>query len=296
MRFSVNSDEKSVAPGDKLREVIKKFSPCLILIDEWVAYVRMLYGKRDLPGGDFDAHFTFAQTLTESVEGTPGALLVVSIPASDREVGGEGGREALIRLKNVVGRLQTSWRPATQEESYEIVRRRLFQPLNAERSKKRDAVIRRFREECRSIKPSSLRASIPPIMSAACAWRTRFIPSSSTVFTPTGRSSKSLSAHPRRLAFNGRLSSTIFGNATTADSSSFQPTSQSTRTQLRMNCAAICRTTGRPLLKKTSMAHSLCLSAWTARTPYLVVTRRAAALRGRSIEAQLPTAPPRTKA
>lgn len=141
------ADEKSVAPGDKLREVIKKYSPCLILIDEWVAYVRMLYGKRDLPGGDFDAHFTFAQSLTESVEATPGALLVVSIPASDREVGGEGGREALARLKHVVGRLQTPWRPATQEESYEIVRRRLFQPLTAEQAKKRDAVIRRFREE-----------------------------------------------------------------------------------------------------------------------------------------------------
>jgi hypothetical protein len=141
------ADEKSVAPGESLREVLKRYAPCLILIDEWVAYVRLLYGKRDLPGGDFDAHFTFAQTLTESVEATPGALLVVSIPASDREVGGEGGREALARLKHVVGRLQTPWRPATQEESYEIVRRRLFEPLNADQARKRDAVVRRFREE-----------------------------------------------------------------------------------------------------------------------------------------------------
>ena len=34
----------------------------------------------------------------------PSALLVVSIPASDIEVGGEGGQQALERLKNVVGR------------------------------------------------------------------------------------------------------------------------------------------------------------------------------------------------
>jgi hypothetical protein len=34
------ADEKSVSPGDSLRLLFKKFSPCLILIDEWVAYAR----------------------------------------------------------------------------------------------------------------------------------------------------------------------------------------------------------------------------------------------------------------
>ena len=33
-------------------------------------------------------------------------------------------REALDRLRNVVGRLESSWRPATAEEGFEIVRRR----------------------------------------------------------------------------------------------------------------------------------------------------------------------------
>ena len=45
------------------------------------------------------------------------------------EVGGQRGREALDRLRNVVGRVESSWRPASAEEGFEIVRRRLFEPL-----------------------------------------------------------------------------------------------------------------------------------------------------------------------
>jgi predicted AAA+ superfamily ATPase len=32
-------------------------------------------------------------------------------------------------LKNAIGRVEASWRPANAEESFEIVRRRLFQPI-----------------------------------------------------------------------------------------------------------------------------------------------------------------------
>lgn len=47
----------------------------------------------------------------------------------DAEVSGQRGREALERLRNVVGRVESSWRPASAEEGFEIVRRRLFEPL-----------------------------------------------------------------------------------------------------------------------------------------------------------------------
>ncbi|MDL1875503.1 ATP-binding protein, partial [Cytophagia bacterium CHB2] len=49
--------------------------------------------------------------------------------ADDAEVGGERGRLALTRLRNVIGRVEASWRPASAEEGFEIVRRRLFEPL-----------------------------------------------------------------------------------------------------------------------------------------------------------------------
>ena len=125
-------------------------SPCLILIDEWVAYARQLYNKSDLPAGDFDAHFTFAQTLSESAKLADKTLLVVSIPSSQNEIGGEGGLAALERLKNVIERVETSWRPASAEEGFEIVRRRLFQPItDPELFTARDAVVKAFADEYR---------------------------------------------------------------------------------------------------------------------------------------------------
>ncbi len=145
-----SADEKAVSPGDSLRLLFNKFSPCLILIDEWVAYARQLYNKSDLPAGDFDAHFTFAQTLSESAKLADKCLLVVSIPASQNEIGGEGGLAALERLKNVIERVETSWRPASAEEGFEIVRRRLFQPItDPELFTARDAVVKAFADEYR---------------------------------------------------------------------------------------------------------------------------------------------------
>ena len=146
-------DEHATSPGDVLRTLMNTYGPCVILIDEWVAYARQLHDDFDLAGGNFDTQFTFAQALTEAASAADTCLLVVSLPASDTgssagediEVGGERGRSALARLRNAVGRVETSWRPANAEESFEIVRRRLFSPLTErEQFVARDAVAAAF--------------------------------------------------------------------------------------------------------------------------------------------------------
>lgn len=144
--FVAESDRAGVSPGsNELGALFHAASPCLILIDEWVAYVRQLYTRNDLPAGSFDANLTFAQALTEAARAVPGVLLVASLPASDIEIGGEAGREALTRLKNTFGRLESAWRPASAEEGFEIVRRRLFQPItDPAHFPQRDAVVRAF--------------------------------------------------------------------------------------------------------------------------------------------------------
>lgn len=140
------ADQRGVSPGsDVLRDIFEAAAPCLVLIDEWVAYVRQLYGKADLPGGSFEANLTFAQALTEAARAVPRTLVVASLPSSDIEIGGEGGKVALERLKNTFGRIQSPWRPANAEESFEIVRRRLFQPItDPQLFTARDAVVRAF--------------------------------------------------------------------------------------------------------------------------------------------------------
>ena len=145
------SDENGTAPGsDDLVKLFKKVGPCLILIDEWVAYCRQMYETPGLPGGSFDSNLSFAQALTEAVKASPTALLVASLPQSHVEVGGEGGAQALTRLEHTFGRLEFNWRPASAEESYEIVRRRLFEPIgDSGLFSHRDAVVRAFGKQYR---------------------------------------------------------------------------------------------------------------------------------------------------
>jgi hypothetical protein len=145
------SDRQGLAPGsDLLVKLLKRHVPCLILIDEWVAFVRQLYGKRDTPAGSFASNLTFAQSLSEAVKAVPGALLVASLPASQVEIGGDGGQEALSVLKNTFGRVENSWKPATSREGFEIVRRRLFEPMTTrEAFAARDAVVKAFSDSYR---------------------------------------------------------------------------------------------------------------------------------------------------
>jgi hypothetical protein len=165
-------DKNRTSPGTKLNELFERFGPCLILIDEWVAYARQLYSRDDLEGGSFDTHFTFAQALTEAADAVNGTLVVVSMPASDIEKGGEGGEIALDRLDNLLHRIDSPWRPASADESFEIVRRRLFEPVADPAA--RDAVVKAFSElyrtqqaefpsECREVEYAQRMSSAYPI-------------------------------------------------------------------------------------------------------------------------------------
>lgn len=148
-------DQARIAPttGD-LEKLFRAHAPCVVLIDEWIAYARQLWNRDDLPGGSLDSHVTFAQSLTEAAKAVPNCLLVVSIPASDsvrdmgeensHEIGGVGGVEALRRLRSVVHRTDSPWQPASPDESFEIVRRRLFKNIAPDDLSHRDVTCRRF--------------------------------------------------------------------------------------------------------------------------------------------------------
>jgi predicted AAA+ superfamily ATPase len=143
-----NSDRERVAPGARdIAELFRQCAPCLVLIDEWVAYARNLVGKDDLPAGTYDSQISFAQALTEAAKQVPNALLLISVPQSTNEIGGSNGQLALDGLRNVVNRVAYEWRPASGNEGFEIVRRRLFEPITTdEGGAHRDAVVRSFKE------------------------------------------------------------------------------------------------------------------------------------------------------
>ncbi len=127
------------APGsERLLCLLEAAAPCLILLDELVAYARVLD-----PDG-FEAFLNFVQSLTEAVKMVPGALMLGSLIESDAEAGGERGVEARRRLERIFGRVQSPWIPAHGHEQYDIVPRRLFQHLDEPALRDRDATVQAF--------------------------------------------------------------------------------------------------------------------------------------------------------
>ncbi|MEX0683367.1 MAG: DUF499 domain-containing protein [Dehalococcoidia bacterium] len=122
------ADDTGVAPGEELRKVLEVTAPCIILIDELVAYGRNLPTRKgQVPGGTLESLLTFIHTLTEIAKGTPGVIIAASIPESEQEIGGPQGAAVLSRIQSTFGRLETAWQPVQPAESFEVVRRRIFE-------------------------------------------------------------------------------------------------------------------------------------------------------------------------
>ena len=120
------NDEKKISPGvELLKKIFDAASPCLILIDEIVAYGRKLENK-ELAGGTLGNFLSFIQELTEAAKASKNCAVVVSIPESDTETVDDSGKKILAQVKKVFGRMEFVWSPVTVTEGYEIVRRRLF--------------------------------------------------------------------------------------------------------------------------------------------------------------------------
>ena len=137
------ADASGTSPGkDGLRELLDRYAPCVVLVDELVAYVRQFSDNQVLSGGTFDTNMSFAQALTEAAKLVPNAMLLASLPESEVEAGSSRGVAALRALEKTFGRVQALWKPVGSEESFEIVRRRLFQPISDLAA--RDAACRAF--------------------------------------------------------------------------------------------------------------------------------------------------------
>lgn len=137
------SDAIGTSPGkDVLRDLLERHSPCVVLIDELVAYIRQFPESQAISGGSYDSNLSFVQALTEAVKLVPRAIVLASLPESDLEAGSQRGVAALRALEKTFGRVQALWKPVATEEAFEIVRRRLFEPVRDEKA--REAVCRAF--------------------------------------------------------------------------------------------------------------------------------------------------------
>lgn len=129
------ADESGVAPGaETLQKLFRQFAPCVVLIDELVAFARRLPDgrARRIAAGSFESNLSFIQSLTEAAKVSPRTVVAASIPESDMEIGGVQGQQALRRIENTFGRIETPWTPVEATEAFEVVRRRLFDNVDPE--------------------------------------------------------------------------------------------------------------------------------------------------------------------
>ena len=139
------ADKKGVSPGSEaLKNLFDAAGPCLILMDELVAYAKKIYGVDGLPAGSFDNFISFIQEVTEAARASKNSLVVASIPESEIEIGGPAGQAALESIAHTFGRMEAIWKPVTANEGFEVVRRRLF--LDCEDTDARDRVCAAFSE------------------------------------------------------------------------------------------------------------------------------------------------------
>lgn len=126
-----DSDIVGTSPGKEiLARLLAEHAPCVILIDELVAYLRQFDEGKRYTGGSYDSNLSFVQALTEALKAVPNAILLASLPESDKEAGSQKGVNALAALSHYFGRVQALWKPVATEEAFEIVRRRLFATIS----------------------------------------------------------------------------------------------------------------------------------------------------------------------
>lgn len=141
LKLVAEAEAARTSPGSELMvEVFKLAGPSVILLDELTMFARQLDDDR------FEAFLSFIQSLTEAAKMVPGILIIGSLPESHAEAGGQRGIDALVRLEKIFGRVQSAWLPASGDETYEIIRRRLFQPLDADGEKTRDETVKAFHD------------------------------------------------------------------------------------------------------------------------------------------------------
>ena len=127
------NDDARACPQGIFADVLRRASPCLILIDELADYC---VGGAAVTVGDStlaDQTIAFVQQLTAAVSQVPGAVVVATLPASKFEVAqSERGQEILTVLESRFQRVGADTRLVADDEIYEVVRARLFESIEPE--------------------------------------------------------------------------------------------------------------------------------------------------------------------
>jgi hypothetical protein len=117
-----NHEREGIAPsGEVIRKFLPKDKPVLILVDELLNYI-----SRNRKSGLSTQLYNFIQNLSEEARGNDRVVMVGSIPASEMEMTAEDQAD-YSRFKMLLDRLGKAVIMASESETSEIIRRRLFE-------------------------------------------------------------------------------------------------------------------------------------------------------------------------
>jgi len=115
-------EKQMIAPaGEVIRKFIPSDRPSLILVDELLNYI-----SRNRKSGLATQLYNFIQNLSEVARGSDRVVLVASIPASELEMTADDQAD-YSRFKKMLDRLGKAVIMASEAETSEIIRRRLFE-------------------------------------------------------------------------------------------------------------------------------------------------------------------------
>lgn len=125
-----HTDERRVSPGkDRIKEVLQRSGPALILIDELLEYIIKANRVEKVERITQGQTLAFLQELSETVAASQNSILVLTLPASLLEHYDEEAERAFSQLQKVSGRVESIYVPVEGIEIYEVVRKRLFEQL-----------------------------------------------------------------------------------------------------------------------------------------------------------------------
>jgi hypothetical protein len=124
-----DKDQNGLGPSsEQINKLFDRFSPALVIIDDWVAYARHFVGKGSLPAGTYESNVAFLMSLVTAARTSKDVLVVAAVPLSASEIGGEYGRKVQKQYKKIFGQVKAEWEPAREEEIIQIIRQQLFEP------------------------------------------------------------------------------------------------------------------------------------------------------------------------
>jgi predicted AAA+ superfamily ATPase len=128
---SINLLSGNVSPGrDKIRQVLEKSKPTLILMDEILQYEVKASGVKVQESTLASQTIAFMQELTEVAGTLDKVCVVITLPSSLMEHFDEKGERLFQELQKRAGRVEKIYTPVGENEIAKVIRQRLFSSVD----------------------------------------------------------------------------------------------------------------------------------------------------------------------